>query len=284
MTKTVAVLGVGQMGAAMARRLASTGNEVRAWDKAPLIIAAERITVASSAEDAVAGADAVITMLPTGDIVASVAEGFLPAMSPEAVWIQTSTVGGQWAGRLFDQAEAAGRQMIDSPVSGSTQPAETGQLTMIVSGPAASLNAVERILQDLGVRILRVGERTEASRIKLIVNAWMVTATLAMGEAIQNCQDMNVRVDDFLSVLRGGPLNMDYALLKAGEMLSHDYPLGFAADLAHKDLVLAVDEMGRTPDLLAVVRSALETLMDEGKGRADVGVLGEAARRREPAR
>jgi 3-hydroxyisobutyrate dehydrogenase len=267
----------------MARRLAATGHEVRGWDRAPQAIAAEHITLAGSAKEAVAGSDAVITMLPTGDIVASVAEQFLPAMAPDAVWIQTSTVGGEWAERLYAQAEAAGRQMIDSPVSGSTQPAETGRLTMIVSGPAKGLSAVEPILEALSVRILRVGTGTEASRIKLVVNAWMVTATLAMGEAIQNCYDLNVGVDDFLSVLRGGPLNMDYAIAKAGEMLSHKYPLGFAADLAHKDLVLAIDEMGRTPNLLAVVRSALETLMENGRGRDDVGVLGEAARHYEDA-
>jgi 3-hydroxyisobutyrate dehydrogenase len=240
-------------------------------------LAAKGILAAGSLEEAVSGSDAVMTMVPTGDIVASLAEQLLPAMSAEAVWIQTSTVGGAWTDHLYTMVERAGRQMIDSPVSGSTRPAESGQLTMSVSGPAASVNAVERILEALSVRILRVGHRSEASRIKLVVNGWMVTATLAMGEAFQNCHDLGVGVDGFLSVLRGGPLNMDYALTKADEMQHHDYPLGFAAELAHKDLALAFDEMGHATPLLTVVQSALEHVMSDGNGRCDVGVLGEVA-------
>jgi 3-hydroxyisobutyrate dehydrogenase len=269
------------MGSAMARRLAARGHDVLAWDRSRetlLALDAERITAAPSVADAVNGADAVITMVPTGDIVASLAEQFLPAISADAVWIQASTVGGAWAERLSAQAEGAGRQMIDCPVSGSTQPAETGRLTMIVSGPASSLERARPVLEALSVRILAVGDRVEASSIKLVVNGWMATATLAMGEAIQSCSDLGVGVDDFLSVLQGGPLNMDYALAKADEMRKHEYPLGFAAELALKDVVLAIDEMGHTPRLLGAVRSALEVVMSEGQGRSDIGVLGEAAR------
>src|SRR5438105_4854691 len=137
MGKTVAVLGMGRMGSAMARRLVSTGHAVRAWDRSHEALSAlddGPITVARSVSEAVNGADADITMVPTGDVVASRAQQFLPAMSGSTVWIQTSTVGHAWAGRLYALAEGAGRQMIDCPVSGSTQPAEMGYLTMIVSG------------------------------------------------------------------------------------------------------------------------------------------------------
>jgi 3-hydroxyisobutyrate dehydrogenase len=190
-------------------------------------------------------------------------------------------VGSAWTDRLYAQAETAGRQMIDSPVSGSTQPAESGQLTMIVSGPIGSLERVRGILEALGGRIINVGTRTEASDTKLVVNAWMLTATLAMGEALQSCLDLHIGVEGFLSVLRGGPLNMDYALAKADEMLHHEYPPGFPAELAHKDLDLAIDAMGYTPRLLATVRTALERVISDGHGRHDVGVLGEAARQHE---
>jgi 3-hydroxyisobutyrate dehydrogenase len=284
MTKTVAVLGVGMMGSAMARRLAATGHEVRAFDRSSLALSAlgdENILVARSIEEAASGSDAVITMVPTGDIVASLAEQFLPVMSSDAVWIQTSTVGATWTERLYVQAERAGRHMIDSPVSGSTQPAESGQLTMIVSGPLGSLDRVRGILEALGGRTINVGTRAEASDTKLVVNAWMLTATLAMGEALQSCDDLHIGVEGFLSVLRGGPLNMDYALAKADEMLHDQYPPGFPAELAHKDLDLAIDAMGYTPRLLATVRSALDGVMADGHGRDDVGVLGQAARRHE---
>jgi 3-hydroxyisobutyrate dehydrogenase len=275
----VAVLGVGLMGSAMARRLAGTGHDVRAWDHSSEAMAAlsAPITKAASITEAVSGSEAVITMVPTGDIVATLADQFLPALPPDAVWIQTSTVGGPWADRLFAQAEAANRQMIDCPVSGSTQPAETGQLTMIASGSDQSVNRVRRILEALGGRVLHVGGRTEASRVKVVVNAWMVTATLAMGEALRSCLDLKIDPEGVLTVLRGGPLNMDYALAKADEMQKHDYPPGFPAELAHKDVTLLVEELGYAPELVAVVRSALEAVNADGKGRDDVGVLGEVA-------
>jgi 3-hydroxyisobutyrate dehydrogenase len=149
---------------------------------------------------------------------------------------------------------------------------------MIASGPGQRLGRVRGILEALGGRIVHVGEHTEASRVKVIVNAWMVTATLAMGEALQSCHDLQIDVASFLTILQGGPLGMEYALAKADEMRKHDYPLGFPAELAHKDVVLIIEEMGYAPELLGVVRSALEAVMADGKGRYDVGVLGEAAR------
>src|SRR4051794_40205939 len=132
--RSVAVLGTGIMGAPMARNLASAGLEVRAWNRTrekaePL--GDDGVQVADTPPDAVRGADAVITMLTSGDAVEAVMggdDGALAAMEDEAIWLQTSTVGLKAIERQAALARERGVTLVDTPVLGTKEPAEQGQL------------------------------------------------------------------------------------------------------------------------------------------------------------
>ncbi len=148
----VGLLGTGLMGTAMAHRLLNQGVAVIAWDRQPDHVQplAERgAEVASTAGEVVSGAQAVITMLPTAEVVLAVVEPLLVEWPEETIWLQMSSVGAAEADRLVKVATAHGMTLFDAPVSGSTHPAAEGQLTILASVPDAARGQVGPVFRRI---------------------------------------------------------------------------------------------------------------------------------------
>src|SRR5487761_1613080 len=138
----VTVLGAGTMGSAMARRLLSCGFGVRVWNRTPepfQALADAGAETFSDPREAVQSARAVLTLLPTADVVSDVmmGRGAIDAMEPGDVWAQMSTVGVEGTRRLDEGVRARRPDIlfVDAPVSGSRAPAEAGELVILASGP-----------------------------------------------------------------------------------------------------------------------------------------------------
>ncbi len=272
----VTILGSGNMGSAMAARLVDTGHQVTIWDRTAdhaQRLADIGVTVESQVQSAVSTASVVITMVTNGEAVHAIAEQMLPAMRPDAVWVQASTVGAQWADRLRALADAHDRTMLDAPVSGSTGPARNGTLSWLVAGPNSAVDAARPVLDALGIRVLVVGSEQEASRLKLIVNTWMTAATVAMADVLAACDRLGIPRSALLEVISTGPLAMPYALEKAQLMTDGDYRAGFPVELALKDLRLAKQAEGSQPPLVEAVEHRLQHAVDAGHGRDDVAAV-----------
>lgn len=270
------ILGAGRMGSAMAARLAETGHSVTVWDRDPDHVnrlSGSEITTADDASSAVADASVVITMVTNGQAVHVVAEEMLPAMGTDAVWVQASTVGAEWADTLRALADANGKSMLDAPVSGSTGPARNGKLSWLVAGPKTAVDAARPVLDALGERVLVVGTGQEASRVKLVVNTWMTAATVAMADALAACDRLGVPRSAFLEVVNEGPLAMPYALQKAQLMADRNYTAGFPVELALKDIRLTEQAEGLQPPLLHVLEQRLQRTVDAGHGEDDVAAV-----------
>jgi 3-hydroxyisobutyrate dehydrogenase len=272
----VTILGAGRMGSAMALRLIDTGQEVTVWNRerervVPLADAGA--TVADGIAVAVDDAAVIITMVTDGPAVRSVAAEMLPAMRSDAVWLQASTVGAEWADRLRELADERGRAILDAPVSGSTGPARNGTLTWLVAGPQDAIDAARPVLDALGQHVFLVGARQEASRLKLIVNAWMTAATVAMADALRASDELGVPRDTLLDVLSGGPLGMPYALQKAQLMTTHDYTPGFPIELALKDIRLMEQADMQTPPLVRELDRRLTNAADAGHALDDLAAV-----------
>src|SRR5947209_674449 len=223
----VGLLGTGLMGTAMAHRLLDQGREVIAWDRAPDHVQplAERgAEVAGTAGEVVMSARAVITMLPTADVVRAIVEPLLDEWPKDTVWLQMSSVGAAEADQLADLAAAHGVILVDAPVSGSTHPAEEGQLTILVSGPDSARAQVEPVFTALGSRVQWVGEAGMGSRLKLAANHWMIAMVVALAETMHLCELMGLEEQQFVTLLDGGPLGSSYGVEKLGEMQRRDYP------------------------------------------------------------
>jgi len=237
----VGLLGVGLMGSAMGHRLLGQGIEVLAWNRSPKRVIALEERGAKRADgpaEAVLGTDVVITMLPTAPIVLDVVEPLLEDWPAGTIWLQMSSVGAAEADQLVEMARAHDVTLVDAPVSGSTQPAEAGELTILASGPDSSRASVEPVFEALGSRVLWVGEAGMGSRLKMAANHWMIAMTAALAESMQLCEEMGLDQQRFVELLEGGPLGSAYGLMKLNEMLAHDYPVGFPVRLALKDLDL----------------------------------------------
>ena len=257
----VGLLGAGLMGTAMAHRLLSQGVPVIAWDRSAdhvKALAERGAEVAGTPGEVVSSANAVITMLPSAEVVLAVVEPLLGQWPEETIWLQMSSVGAAEADQLAQVAAAHGVTLIDAPVSGSTHPAEEGQLTILASGPDSARAQVEPIFAALGSRTLWVGEAGMSSRLKLAANHWMIAMVAALAETMHLCELMGLDQQQFVTLLDGGPLGSSYGLQKLGEMQRHEYPAGFPVRLALKDLKLVNEVANGSGVELPVLDAVLE--------------------------
>jgi 3-hydroxyisobutyrate dehydrogenase len=271
-TAPVGLLGVGLMGSAMARRLLDQGIPVIAWD-----LDAERVRAledrgGESAKDpsaVVSGAGVVITMLPTAAVILEVVTPLLEEWPEDTIWLQMSSVGAAEADQLTQVAEAHAVELVDAPVSGSTHPAEEGELTILASGPDAARTAVEPIFNALATRVLWVGEAGMGSRLKLVANHWMITMVAALAESMHLAQAMGLDQRQFIALLDGGPLGSGYALQKLDEMRRREYPAGFPVRLALKDLQLVREVQTSSGTTMPVLDAALERFVTANQDHAN---------------
>ncbi|MET7915374.1 NAD(P)-dependent oxidoreductase [Streptomyces avermitilis] len=246
-TLTVSVLGTGIMGAAMARNLARAGHTVRAWNRTrakaePL--AADGAHIVDTPAEAVAGADAVLTMLHDGDAVLGVMRQAAPALRPGAAWIQSTTAGLDALTGLADFAREHRLAFFDAPVLGTRQPAEAGQLLVLAAGPMERRETVTPVFDAVGSRTLWTGEDAaagSATRLKLVANSWVIAATNATGEVLALAKALGVDPQNFFDAIAGGPLDMGYLRAKADLVLNNRLtPASFAVATAEKDARLIV--------------------------------------------
>ena len=271
-TGRVGLLGVGLMGSAMAGRLLDQDIAVIAWDLDAGHVRAIESRGAEAAKEpreVVSGAGVVITMLPTADIVLDVVEPLLEDWPQDTVWLQMSSVGAAEADRLARAAAGHGIRLIDAPVSGSTHPAEQGQLTILASGPDTARTAVKPIFDALASRVLWVGEAGMGSRLKMAANHWMITMVGALAESMHLCEAMGLDQQQFIELLDGGPLGSVYAVQKLEEMRRHEYPAGFPVRLALKDLQLVREVEQSSRAAMPVLDVVLERFVTASRDLAD---------------
>ena len=240
----VAVLGTGTMGAAMTRNLLKAGHRVRVWNRThekaePL--AQDGATVASSPAEAVAGAEIVLTMLADGQGV----EKTVSQIDSLPLWIQASTVGIDATERLARLADEKGAVFVDAPVLGTKEPAERGELVVLASGPEEAREPSRPIFDAIGKKTLRLGEAGQGSRLKLVVNNWLLSLVEGLAESISLSQALGVDPGRFFDAIEGGPLDVPYAHVKGKAMIDREFPPSFSVKLAHKDAELVLEAAGR---------------------------------------
>jgi 3-hydroxyisobutyrate dehydrogenase len=263
----VGLLGIGLMGSAMAHRLLDQGIAVLAWDRDAehaLALQSRGAEPADAPSDVVGRAGVVITMLPTAAVILDVVEPLLEEWPEGTVWLQMSSVGAAEADQLTQVAQAHAITLIDAPVSGSTHPAEEGQLTILASGPDSAHDVVKPVFDALASRVLWVGEAGMGSRLKLATNHWMITSVAALAESMHLCEVMGLDQQQFIALLDGGPLGSAYALQKLDEMQHHQYPAGFPVRLALKDLELVREVQESSRVTMPLLDAVLERFATAG--------------------
>lgn len=283
----IALLGTGIMGAPMARNLAKAGHEVVAWNRTQAKAEGiEGVRAASTPAEAVAGAEAVVTMLSDGAVVEQVVLGALDAIAPDAVWWQCATVGIEADERLQAIAAEHGIAYVDGPVLGTKQPAQEGKLIVLAAGPDAALDALAPLFDAVAVRTVRLGDAGKATRAKLVLNHWVLALATATAETIALARALDVDPQLFLDTIAGGPLDSPYAQAKGSLILADrlDDP-SFPLKHAHKDARLVVEAARRNGadlGLAPAIEERFARAVDAGLGDHDMAAVarigGSAAR------
>jgi len=273
----VAVLGAGTMGRGMARSLLRNGFGVDAWDRTPekaAALAADGATAHEDARDAVRDVDVVITMVADADAVNQLAfgSGMLEALRPQSVWAQMSTIGVTATEELAARAgqERPDVYFADAPVSGTRQPAENGQLLILASAPGQAKPVLEPVFAALGRETRWLGEAGAGSRLKLVMNSWLVFLVEGAAEIMALADSLGVHREQVLEFLREGSLANPAAAAKFAKMDAGDDSPDFALQWALKDIGLAMDASGRRLPGLEVVRERWSALVGQGLGDRDV--------------
>ncbi|VFR72553.1 3-hydroxyisobutyrate dehydrogenase [plant metagenome] len=251
--KQIAFIGLGNMGAPMALNLLKAGHALKVFDlseKALKQAAEAGASVASSARDAVTGADCVITMLPASAHVEKLYLGddLLAGVRADALVIDCSTIAPESARRVAAAAQARGIAMIDAPVSGGTGGAAAGTLTFIVGGAAESLERARPLLEKMGKNIFHAGDAGAGQVAKIcnnmLLGVLMAGTAEALALGVANGLDVKV-LSDIISKSSGRNWATELYNPWPGVMpnvpASKGYEGGFGVDLMLKDLGLAAE-------------------------------------------
>jgi 3-hydroxyisobutyrate dehydrogenase len=247
----IAFIGVGNMGGPMARNLLKAGHEVTAFDLSaavldPLIAAGAG--KASNANDAVQGADAVVTMLPAGEHIREVylGNGILGVAKRGTLLIDSSTIDIGSARAVHAAAEQAGFDFVDAPVSGGVGGAEAGTLTFMCGGTEAAFERARPILEKMGKRVVLAGAAGAGQAAKICNNMLLAISMVGTCEAFVLAEKLGLdaqKLFDIASASSGQCWSLTTYCPVPGPVptapSNRDYSGGFASALMLKDLKLA---------------------------------------------
>ena len=240
----IGFIGLGNMGAPMAKNLAAAGHRVAGFD--PAGTTAEGVSAAASAEAAAMGADVVITMLPNGKIAQSVADQVLPVMGKGTVLLDCSTIDVATARQIARLAEGRDISFLDAPVSGGVGGAEAGTLTFMVGGADESFAAVTPLFDIMGRTAVLCGGAGNGQAAKICNNMILGITMIGTCEAFALADKLGLdrqAMFDVVSTSSGYSWTMNAYCPAPGvgpqSPADNGYAPGFAADLMLKDLRLS---------------------------------------------
>jgi 3-hydroxyisobutyrate dehydrogenase-like beta-hydroxyacid dehydrogenase len=268
----IAFVGVGTMGAPMARHLVAAGHDVRVFDVSSDAAAAiAGATPTASAAEAAAGAACVFLSLPAPpDVEAAIvgADGVLAADPRPARIVDLSTSSPELVRRLHERCAEVGIGFVDAPVSGGRVKAESGELSVMAGGDDDDIVAIQPLLEAFAAQVFHVGPTGSGTVAKLVNNQLFLAASVLVQEAYVLGAAAGLDPAALHRIVRassGGP----YAAL-APLLLGRDFDdVIFRLDIAAKDLALAVDAAGEHGVDIPVTAAALGTYraaLDEGRG------------------
>lgn len=273
----IGFIGLGNMGAPMAANLAAAGHTVAGFDVAGTTAAG--VATAATAEAAVENAAVVITMLPNGAILRSVADAILPAMARGAVLLDCSTVDVDSARAVAAQAAEMGIAMLDAPVSGGVGGASAGTLTFMVGGDAAAFETARPLFDVMGQKAVHCGPAGNGQAAKICNNMILGATMIVTCEAFALADKLGLdrqAMFDVVSTSSGSSWSMNTYCPAPGvgpqSPADNGYKPGFAADLMLKDLRLAA-EAAETADADTPLGTAARDLYrqfvedEDGAGR-----------------
>lgn len=283
----IAFIGLGNMGGGMAANLVKAGHEVHAFDLAETALAKAKengCSPFSTVREAVAGVDAVVSMLPNGAIVESVYSADVIGQAPAgALLLDCSTIDVDTARKVAATAEAAGYQMVDAPVSGGIAAANGGTLTFMVGGTDNAFAKAEPILAAMGKAVIHAGASGAGQAAKICNNMLLGASMIATCETFRLAEKLGLDLQTFYDIsskASGQNWSMTSYCPVPGvgpqSPADNGYQGGFATALMLKDLRLAMaaaQSVGAQVPMGGKAEALYSALAEAGEGGRDFSVI-----------
>jgi 3-hydroxyisobutyrate dehydrogenase len=275
MAEKIGFIGLGIMGRGMARNLLKAGFEVHVWNRTPgrmdelategAVKAADPAGVASRCEIVM------ICVSDTPDVQAVIfgPRGIIEGAKPGALVIDLSTISPQATRDIASRLQEIGAHTIDAPVSGGSEGAAQGTLTLMVGGGAEDVERAMPFFRAIGKRITHVGDHGAGQMVKLVNQILVVGHAMAMSEALLFAQAGGLDLQKTLEAVSAGAAGSWMLSNRGPQILKRDWRPGFMIDLQQKDVRLvlsAADELGVPALLSSLVFHLYRTLQAEGLG------------------
>jgi len=250
---SVGLAGVGIMGRGMAQNLLAKGFELWLWNRTPSKLEpllAQGARAASSPAELASRCEVLLTCLSDTGPVETVLfgpSGAAEGLRSGGVVVDTSTISPSKTREFAARLGERGVTLLDAPLSGGSEGAARGTLSVMVGGPADALERVRPVLEAVGKQITHVGPSGSGQMVKLVNQILVVGTMLSMAEALTFAQAAGLDLDKTLSAVSGGAAGSWTLSNRGPQILRRDFRPGFSVDLQQKDLRLvlaAADELG----------------------------------------
>jgi 3-hydroxyisobutyrate dehydrogenase len=283
----VGFVGLGTMGGAMAANVARAGFEVSAWNRTPGR-AAELgdlgVRLAASPAEVAAASEVVVTIVsdtPDVEAVLFGEAGVAAGATPGSIVVDMSTIAPSATRDFASRLAVRGVRMLDAPVSGGSEGAKKGSLSIFVGGDPADLERARPVLASMGTTITHVGPIGAGQAVKAVNQVILAGAYLGVAEGIVLAIKAGLDVEQVVAALSGGAAQSWVLANRSGRMLDNDYPLGFKVALHRKDLGIALQlarETGTALPISALCEQIEAGLIGKGHGGDDVSAVARAIR------
>lgn len=264
----VGLIGLGNMGSALAERLLGAGYPLTVHNRSPEKAAdllARGAAPAETAGELAAAADIVVTSLSDDAALEAVAAEIVSQAGPGTVLVDTSTVSPEASARVAVQAARAAVDYLRAPVSGNPGVVRAGNVTFIVSGPRAALERVEPMLLAVGRAVHVVGDGEQARIVKLSINLVIAGLAQLMSEALVLGEASGVEREALLEAMGDSAAGAPFVKYKTEPLLRDDYSATFTTSLMEKDIDLVLEaavaagvQLPVAGELKRLVRSTVE--------------------------
>jgi len=284
----VAFIGMGTMGAAMALNILKARHPVTVYNRTrerenPVVKAGARS--AGSPQEAARDAEIVVVCVSdTPDVEAVVlgADGVIQGAQPGAIVVDMSTISPSATRRMAAQLAEKGIRMLDAPVSGGSEGAQKGTLSIMIGGEAADVEKAMPVFSAMGKNITHVGP-AGAGQLTKAINQIIISGTyLSVAEGLALGIKAGLDMPKVVKAMTGGAADSWVLSYRSGNVIKNEYPLGFRVRLHRKDLGIALEaarEMGVFLPCSALVAQIENALVAQGFGDEDVSAMARVIRK-----
>lgn len=266
---SISILGLGIIGSRIARHLANQGVDVTVWNRTPK----DGFAKTASTPLEAAQANKIISLyLKDKDACKEVFAAMKPALTPEHIILNHSTIDLQTVRELAEECDSIGCGYLDCPFTGSKGAAEGGQLAYYVSGNNEILDKVRPLLEKSSKAVIETGKLGNGTILKLVTNLLSATMVQGLCEALSITKAHGIGATQLLEAVSVNVTSSPLASFKVPCMDQRNFETNFSLDNMRKDSVYAIElaqEKGITPPMISLVSSLMSGLCNDGYAEKD---------------